>query len=354
VIASVVRRVWGEDGLPARIARGALLPFEAAYRAVVSVRGTMYDRGLLSSRSLALPAVSVGNLTVGGTGKTPMAAWLVSQLLARGARPAVVLRDYGGDEALVHRLLNRGAPVVSGADRVDAVRRAQAKGADLVVLDDAFQHRRARREADIVLLSADEWAGSSRRLLPAGPWREPLSGIRRASLIVVTRKAVPMEIADTVVEAARRVVPDVPSVVARLAPSGLVDAHAATTLPLLALDGTDILAVAGIANPEAFRRQLVALGARVRLRAFADHHPYTAADAIAVAQDGEQVRYVVCTLKDAVKLAPLWPRGGAGLWYLTQEVILERGRPAMDQLIGDLLEARVRYTTTVGQEPARH
>jgi tetraacyldisaccharide 4'-kinase len=347
VIASIVQRLWTDRSLAARVARGALYPIEAAYGAAIAARGAMYDRRLLTSHELPLPAVSVGNLTVGGTGKTPVSAWLVAQLARRGARPAVVLRNYGGDEALVHAALNRGTPVVSGADRVDAVRRAKAQGADVAVLDDAFQHRRARRDADVVLLSADDWR-DSRRLLPAGPWREPLSALRRASLVVVTRKAVPIDVLEDVWAAVDRHAPVAPRAAVRLAPAALVDAHSAVNRPLSSLAGLEVVAVAGVAGPATFRRQLEELGARVRLYAFRDHYPYSADDALSLARAAEQVQLVVCTLKDAVKLAPVWPRGGPGLWYLSQEVILERGRPEMERLIADILEARARHTTTVG------
>jgi tetraacyldisaccharide 4'-kinase len=345
VIASLARQLWLADGASARAARVALYPMELAYAAVVSTRQKLYDRGLLKAHELALPAVSVGNLTVGGTGKTPVAAWLVAQLASRGARPAVVLRGYGGDEALVHATLNPGAPVLTGADRVEAVRRAHARGADVAVLDDAFQHRRAMRDADIVLLSADEWR-ASHRLLPAGPWREPLSALRRASLVLVTRKAAAIDVVDEVWAASGAHAPRVPRAAARLAPAALVDAHGATRRPLSALADADILAVAGIAGPAAFRQQLEELGASVQLQAYADHYPYTADDASRLSRIGERAQFVVCTLKDAVKLAPVWPRRGPGLWYLSQEVILERGRPEVERLIGEILEARERYTRT--------
>jgi tetraacyldisaccharide 4'-kinase len=296
----------------------------------------MYDRGLLATHDLALPAVSVGNLTVGGTGKTPLAAWLVGQLARGGARPAVVLRDYGGDEALVHAALNPGTTVISGADRVQAVQQARARGANVAVLDDAFQHRRARRDADIVLLSADAWS-LSRHLLPAGPWREPLSGLRRASLAVITRKAVSADVVDDVWTRVARKAPELPRAIALLAPEGLVDAHAGTTRALSSLSGADVLAVAGVAAPDTFARQLESLGSRVRLHAFRDHHPYSADDVRMLRQSAERADFVVCTLKDAVKLAPLWERGGHSLWYLSQQVILERGRPEMERLLADIL-----------------
>lgn len=347
MIASLAQRLWTGVGVPARVARAALYPAEAAYGAAISTRRTLYDRGLLRAHQLALPAVSVGNLTVGGTGKTPVSAWIVGQLASRGARPAVVLRDYGGDEALVHAALNHGVPVVTGADRVEAVRRARVRGADIAVLDDAFQHRRARRDADVVLLSADDWR-APRRLLPAGPWREPLSALRRASLVLVTRKTATIDVLDEVWTAAGAGAPGVPRAAARLAPAALIDAHSATSRPLSSLAGVDMLAVAGVAGPAAFRQQLEELGARVRLQAYADHYAFTAHDARLLARTAEHAQIVVCTLKDAVKLAPLWPRDGPGLWYLSQQVILERGRPEMERLISDMLEARSRHSQTVG------
>jgi tetraacyldisaccharide 4'-kinase len=236
---------------------------------------------------------------------------------------------------------------VTGADRVEAVRRAREHGADVVVLDDAFQHRRARRDADVVLLSADAW-GASRRLLPAGPWREPLSALRRASLVVVTRKAAPIDVLEEVWDAAGARAPGLPRAAARLAPAALIDAHAATSRPLSFLAAVDVLAVAGVASPTAFRQQLEELGALVQLHAYADHYAYTADDALRLARAAERAQIVVCTLKDAVKLAPVWPRDGPGLWYLSQQVILERGRPEVERLIGDMLEACARYSRTVG------
>ena len=335
-MTSLVHRIWAGTALPARVARGALFPIEALYGAAVATRGALYDRGLLPTHRLALPAVSVGNLTVGGTGKTPLSAWIVGQLAKGGAHPAVVLRDYGGDEALVHATLNPGTPVITGADRVRTVQQARARGANVVVLDDAFQHRRAHRDADIVLLSADTWSLSN-RLLPAGPWREPIGGLRRASLAVVTRKAVSADVVDDVWAAIGRHAPALPRATAMLAPAALVDAHAGTTRPVSSLSGVEVVAIAGVAAPNAFQRQLEDLGAGVRLHAFRDHHPYSADDVRMLAHAAEQAALVVCTLKDAVKLAPLWPRGGPSLWYLTQQVILERGRPEMERLLADIL-----------------
>ena len=334
-----VERVWFGEGAGERAARVALLPLELAYGAVVAVRNALYDRGVATVHETAVPAVSVGNLTVGGTGKTPVAAWIAAELQSRGLRPALVLRGYGDDEPLVHTRLNPRVPVVVAADRVTGVARARADHhATVAVLDDAFQHRRARREADVVLLSADRWTGRRPHLLPAGPWREPLRALRRASLVVVTRKAATPARAEEALRAALAAAPGVPSAVVHLAPGDLqrvTPGGDATSLPLDALAGARVLAVSAVGDAAAFHAQLVAAGAVLDPppAAYPDHHPFSSADAERLARDGERAQLVVCTLKDAVKLAPLWPRAGAPLWYVSQRVVLERGRESMDRLL---------------------
>src|SRR5215211_769933 len=184
----LIERLWfGADAL-ASVARAALLPAERVFGGIVGARDVLYDAGWLPSQATTIPVVSIGNLTVGGTGKTPIAAWVAAGLARRGAQPAIVLRGYGDDEPLVHRILNPMIPVIVDADRTAGVEEAARRGADIVVLDDAFQHRRVQRIADLVLVSADRWTPTV-RLLPAGPWREPLRAIRRATLVIVTRKA---------------------------------------------------------------------------------------------------------------------------------------------------------------------
>ena len=137
-------RVWYGDDAIASTLRAALMPAERIFGGIVGARDILYDAGWLPARETPIPAVSVGNLTVGGTGKTPMAAWMARGLAARGGRPAMILRGYGEDEPLVHRELNPDVPVIVGADRVAAVAEAAARGATVAVLDDAFQHRALR------------------------------------------------------------------------------------------------------------------------------------------------------------------------------------------------------------------
>lgn len=323
----------------ARLVRGALIPAEAAYGGIMGIRGALYKSRLLPSHELALPAVSVGNLSVGGTGKTPVAAWLASRLVARGARPAIVLRGYGDDEPLVHSTLNPAVPVIVSPDRVRGTVRAQVGGADIVVLDDAFQHRRARRTSDVVLLSADRWP-SRIRLLPAGPWREPLHALRRASLAIITRKAAGPAEAAKVEAAVRRAAPGLPTATLHLAADRLRGAGHAGERPLSSLQGQSVQAIAAIGDPEAFTAQLEAAGGRVRAAIYPDHHAFTVADAERLALEGARADISVCTLKDAVKLAHLWPRAAAPLWYVSQRVVVERGEVDVSALLETLLLAR--------------
>ncbi|HEU4631158.1 MAG TPA: tetraacyldisaccharide 4'-kinase [Gemmatimonadaceae bacterium] len=335
----LAERIWFGADVPARLARAALAPLGWIYGGASGLRNMLYDSGALPARELALPAVSIGNLTVGGTGKTPVAAEVARRLAARGARPAIVLRGYGGDEPLVHERLNPGIVVVATPDRVAGAREARRRGADAVVLDDAFQHRRAARLADIVLLSADRWGSGRRHALPAGPWRESLRALRRASLVVVTRKAADDAVVRTLVETCHRVA-DVPVAVARLAPGGLASAGDDTHRPVAALHDARVLAIAAIGDPAAFLRQLGALGARVTPRIFGDHHHFARAEVTTLAREAAAHDLVVCTLKDAVKLAPLWPRAAPCLWYVSQAVSFEAGEPDLDRLLGRLIDAR--------------
>ncbi|MBI4878532.1 MAG: tetraacyldisaccharide 4'-kinase, partial [Planctomycetes bacterium] len=161
----------------------ASLPYGLAVR----LRNRAYDAGLLRARCAAAVVVSVGNLSVGGTGKTPLVAMLARAARAAGRTPAILLRGYRrgarraaeSDEAALHARLAQGVLVVADPDRVRGAERALAAGADLLILDDGFQHRRLKRDLDLVLADArDPFAGG--RLLPRGLLREPLSSLARA------------------------------------------------------------------------------------------------------------------------------------------------------------------------------
>ncbi|HEY0970192.1 MAG TPA: tetraacyldisaccharide 4'-kinase [Gemmatimonadales bacterium] len=342
-MTDAVERIWYGRDAGARAARLLLWPLGRVFAAVSTARGAMYDRGLLASHATALPAVSIGNLTVGGTGKTPVAAEVARRLAALGARPAIVLRGYGDDEPLVHERLNPGVPVVVAPDRVAGVLEARVRGATVAVLDDAFQHRRARRAVDVVLVSADRWRSAPPRPLPTGPWRESLVAMRRASIAVVTRKAASDGDVDDAVAAIRRAAPAVPVAIARLDPGEL---HAAAPTvdggrrSLGSVGGRRVLLVSAIGDPAALVRQLERAGALVEPATFPDHHAFDASDVARLVQRASTVDVVICTLKDAVKLEARWPRPGPPLWYVSQSVTFERGEDDLDRVLRGLLPHR--------------
>jgi len=332
----MIEAVWTGRGKRARAARMILAPAEALYRAVVVTRGKLYDWRIFRATDFSVPVLSVGNLSVGGTGKTPVAAWFARRFQESGLAPAIVLRGYGGDEVIVHERLNGGIPVIAAVDRVRGIRDAIAQGVDVVVLDDAFQHRRARRDADVLLVSADAWTGKP-RLLPAGPWREPLRAARRASLVIITRKTADRSAVEDVKRALANAAPQVPVAVVYLGPGDLKSTATGQTLPLHALNGADLTAIAAIAHPASFFKQLTELGAIVRPFSFPDHHAFTRAEARNLAAEAGNSDFVVCTLKDAVKLESLWPAEAGSLWYVSQRLRIEDGQDNIDRLLDKLL-----------------
>ncbi|MGH7633255.1 MAG: tetraacyldisaccharide 4'-kinase, partial [Gemmatimonadaceae bacterium] len=164
-------------------------------------------------------------------------------------------------------------------------------------------------------------------------------------LVLVTRKAAPLEVASTVSAEIARVAPDVPRAAVHLALAGLRDASDTDTpRPISSLAGTAVLAASAIGNPLAFAAQLAAAGAHVRSAQFADHHAYTGADALRLARAADGLELVVCTLKDAVKLARVWPRQAVPLWYVSQQLVVEHGGAAVDAALQMVLDARRIHT----------
>ena len=293
-----VARWWrGEAGVAGAVASALALPASAAYAAAMTLRNAAFDSGVLSTHRARIPVISVGNITVGGTGKTPFAGWVVEQLLASGLKPALVSRGYGADEPSLHRRWNPGSLVVTDPDRRAGVAEATSQGADIAVLDDGFQHRRIGRDLDIVLLA--ERQGVRIRLLPRGPFREGLRALRRADLVVLTHMGAPARTMDHMANALAAVRPDLPRVQLRFAPDAwrtLDDLEADPP------DGKDLLGVTSVADPAPFGPMVNALtGAAVKVRVFPDHHDYSEADVRAIAEEAAG-RPIVTTEKDSVKL----------------------------------------------------
>lgn len=332
--AGRLEALWARGGAGAL----ALTPISWLYALATAARNAAYDLELLPTHALGAPTVSVGNLTVGGTGKTPVSAWVAGRLQALGLRPGILLRGYGQDEPLVHRRLTPQAVVVADPDRIRGAARALADGARALVLDDAFQYRRARRDLDIVLVAAEQ--GAVRRRLPAGPLREGPAALARADVLMITRKTASIAAAE---EAARRwssAAPDVTTVIVSLAPSALEPAAgdpAGAPLTLAALSNASVLAISAIGAHAAFEAQLARHGAHVESHAFPDHHPFTDAEVGALVARAGRTDLAVCTLKDAVKLSGRWPRNGPALWYLSQAIGIERGAAELDSRLRALV-----------------
>jgi tetraacyldisaccharide 4'-kinase len=236
----------------------------------------------------------------------------------------------------VHRRINPGIPVIISPDRVKGIEEAIARHADVVVLDDGFQHRRAARQADIVLFSADNWLGKA-RLLPAGPFRESMSSLARASLVVITRKAATDDDVRSAETSISRHAPGKSVAVVRLEPAEIVsESNPELRLPVSTLAGKKILAIAAIGNPRAFFTQLEAQGATVIRRSFPDHHAFTDRDIGEMTEAGRSVDHVICTLKDSVKLGVSWPADATPLWYVSLAVHIERGAQSIDELLASL------------------
>lgn len=270
------------------------LPLEIGFRGASGLRNRMYDSGAFPLQRAPVPVISVGNLSVGGSGKTPFAAWLVRGLRAKGENPALIVHGYSEDELVLHRRWNPDCLVMAEQDRAYGAWKAARRGATVVVLDDGFQHRRLARDLDLVLVPFDTPA--TMRLLPRGPFREPLSALARADVVAVTQKGSDMPAPDL----EGRLAPFVeePPMRVALVPDCWTELSGERAE---APDG-EFLAICGIGDPDGFARTLrQATGRDGELLAFPDHHDYSWGDILEI-ESRVRGRTLVTTEKDAVKL----------------------------------------------------
>ena len=284
------------------------------YGAVIASRNRRFDGGVGVVR-VPLPVISVGNLTTGGTGKTPFVMWLCRELMARGVKPAIAMRGYGSeknngrsDEAEEYRAAMPHVPVIVNPDRHAGITALLRGGgaADVIVLDDGFQHRRLHRDVDIVLVDAQA-ATPSDRLLPAGDLREPVTSIARAGIVVLTH-AEKADAADSTERALRPYLAQ-DTVVARASHRwtdlAVNDAGADTTWRVPWLRGKHVVAVCGIARPSGFLQTLGESGCKVQeVFGLRDHQPIDAALAERVARTAveKKAQIIVTTQKDYARM----------------------------------------------------
>jgi tetraacyldisaccharide 4'-kinase len=311
-------RLWYER----RRATWALLPLSWLYGAVVSARRSAYRRGWMRSHALARPVIVIGNLTVGGTGKTPLTIWLANRLRERGIEVGLVSRGYGrrfgglravaadsswqevGDEPLILQR-HTGSATIVASDRVAAAQALVAAGVEVILADDGLQHLRLARSGEIVVIDGARGFGNG-RLLPAGPMREGAWRAREADAVVVT--------GGERGGALRGLAPELEAAALRMRLSAGQARRLASPgerMPLAQFRGRPVHAVAGIGNPQRFFGDLRACGLEVIEHAFPDHHAPAAAEL-----DFGDGLAVLMTEKDAVKCAE---NAGPRLWYVPVE-----------------------------------
>ncbi|HEY9870661.1 MAG TPA: tetraacyldisaccharide 4'-kinase [Candidatus Obscuribacterales bacterium] len=322
---------WGnpQSALEKAIAT-SLWPVSAAYGLAAYARLRAYGAGWLTQHTLPVPVLSVGNITCGGTGKTPVTVDLARHLIAAGRRVAILSRGYkrrstdeivivgdgrgriapaadAGDEPhMMAQAVPEAVVIVGAARRVTGEIAVRVYDCDFVILDDGFQHLSVIRDSDVVLIDYYDEPGND-RLIPAGRLREPLAALARADWLVISRlpeRPDPEKLA-RLNELARNRAPQAGLTSCRFVPAALCGLASSERLPTSSLSGARVFAVAGIARPQAFFRQLADLGATVAgTRCFPDHHWYTPGDLLGLARQFKSCRadIMVTTAKDAARL----------------------------------------------------
>ncbi len=313
------------------------------YGTAVVLRRLLFGLHLFKRKKISCPVISVGNLTLGGTGKTPTVIQIVQLLTRNNRRPVVVSRGYarknekeiivvsdgqsvlvdtriGGDEPVMIGSKMPGIPVVVGSSRYNAALHAlQRFSPDVVVLDDGFQHIRLKRDIDIVLLDAGNPFGNG-KLFPAGVLREPINALKRAHAVLITKADTSADIGklkDTIRRNTRARI-----FTSRQVPVDLIDCRSSDIRPLTVLRGSRVLALSGIARPDSFTSLLKALGADIAAECtYRDHFDYKKSDLATVFRKAadEKITMIVTTEKDAIRLNRLH---GDGVWALRIELIV--------------------------------
>jgi tetraacyldisaccharide 4'-kinase len=324
------------------------IPASWVYRCAITARNRHYDRGN-GVRRLDVPVISVGNITTGGVGKTPMVAWIAQLLLKNNHRPAICMRGYGAtrtqrsDEQMEYEAILPNVPVIANPDRATAAAAFLQKHSeiDCLLLDDGFQHRQLHRDLDLVLIDATRDTLRD-RLLPAGHLREPLENLQRADAVIVTH-------ADAVNEQFAQEIASYhggePAAWTRHAWTSLrrIDATGEHAEPPAWLQEKRVVTMLGIGNPQAMRDQIIAAGAEVAADVpVRDHQRYDPPTLAAVHDKAAKADAVLVTGKDWVKLRGVlnlhdWP-----VPMIVPELAIEviEGRDALEAMILGAVEAR--------------
>jgi tetraacyldisaccharide 4'-kinase len=354
------------DVVPSRRTKYLLAPLWGAshlYRGFLAGYWLGYETGLWRSRRLPCRVISVGNVTLGGTGKTPFTIWLAQWCRQQGWSVAVLSRGYGsrgsaacrvvsagdgpcvdwrtaGDEPYLMARRLPGVPVIVGKNRyVTGQYACDRFGVRVVILDDGFQHRTLARDLDVVLVDASNPFGVG-SLVPRGALRESPRALRRADVVVLSRADIPTSEVSKVREHIRRWCRRQPLYAVTAVPEALYRGDTSIAEGPAWLARRRVVAFAGIGNPQAFAATLIRLGVHIEaLLAFPDHHVYTAADWCAMIDIARRrnVECLVTTEKDAVRLPPSWQKPlpvytlRIGIWFSSgQQALQHRVRRLME------------------------
>jgi len=332
-------------GVGATLQRAALRVASWPYRGVVAIRNASYDRGGKSVFRSSVPVVSVGNLTLGGTGKTPCVEYVARFFREHELQVAILSRGYGAaagpnDEALVLEQNLPDVPHLQGADRSAlAATAVEELESEVLVLDDGFQHRRLARDLDLVLIDATNPWGYG-YLTPRGLLREPPSALKRASAVIFSRcDQVPPDALARLKREVTRYATNVPLVESIHRPAAAVNSEGAER-PLDEFRGKAVGAFCGIGNPDAFRRTLEQLGVIVTaFRTFPDHHAYRRADVESLEEWCEQLppaAVILTTQKDLVKLR-IQTLAGRALWAVRIGLAIQSEEKSFHNLLQNVV-----------------
>jgi len=327
-------------------------PLSAVYRCAVQSRNRLYDVGLLKTHKVSVPVISIGNITAGGTGKTPLVAWLAKYIsskkncaiLTRGYK---AVRDSVDEPALLARSI-ANIPVVLNPDRLAGAKDAINNGAEVLILDDAFQHRRIARNIDMVTIDATCPFGYE-RLLPAGLLREPVSSLKRADAVIITRAD---QVDKNRIEEIRKTIKAInPSLVIATAfhkPLCIRDSQAVESQPAQLKD-KKVFAFCGIGNPDAFSTTVKSLGAIITgSMVFDDHYHYTKADIDRIADSAKASKadLMLTTEKDFSKIDAAWlAKTPVKFAYLAVEIELLAGAERITELIEKAIAGKISTST---------
>ena len=339
-----------------RIIRKVLYPFSRIYGFVVKTRIFFYKKGILKSVRLPVPVISVGNITVGGTGKTPVVEYIARYLQAKGKRVAILSWGYAArirqennssgknicnDEYLLFKENIPDVPHLLNKSRVkggrEAIKRFQA---ECLVLDDGFQHLRLARDLNIVIVDALNPFGHE-QIIPRGMLREPLEGLKRANMILLSHVDQCSRDKITVItNRLRKITGGVPVIETVHKPICLESAKDATKLDIHCLRGKRVFVFCAIGNPVSFRKSIEGLGAEIAgIRVFPDHHVYTLSELQGLNAEAQSMKpdAIVITQKDRVKIGTNLSIWDFPVWTLKIEICVVNGREIFENKINAIL-----------------